>query len=271
MVQAVADPPAEVVADPPAEAVAAETPSAVAAVLVESPSEPAEAVSPEGSDGDGDIPPEPAAEGESEATTSNEASTQEDSPVIVETGTETLPAEPPAASSPPPAPRAAKSEHRLSKKELKKKKAEEQLHKAFSDYFDYSEEIKKIPPHRVLAINRGERGKVLRVRLEYSLEAMHRVIDEICIPSDHPHIEFLRGCARDALARLILPSLEREVRRELTERAEAHAIDVFARNLRNLLLQPPIHTAASWQSIPATRAAANWPHWTNSATCWRTK
>ena len=60
------------------------------------------------------------------------------------------------------------------------------------------------------------------------------------MPADHPHAEFLRGCARDALTRLILPSLEREVRRELTERAETHAVAVFARNLRNLLLQPPV-------------------------------
>ena len=65
--------------------------------------------------------------------------------------------------------------------------------------------------------------------------------DELLVPPDHPHADFLRGCARDALARLILPSLEREVRRELTDRAEAHAVSVFAKNLRNLLLQPPVH------------------------------
>ncbi len=126
------------------------------------------------------------------------------------------------------------------RKEMKKKKAEERLRKAFSDYFSYSEEIRKIPPHRVLAINRGERAKVLRVRIEADLEAMYRVLDEVCVPPEHPHAEFLRGCARDALTRLILPSLEREARRELTEKAELHAVQVFARNLRNLLLQPPV-------------------------------
>ncbi len=129
---------------------------------------------------------------------------------------------------------------RLSKKELRKKKAEEQKIKAFSDYFEFSEDIKKIPPHRVLAINRGERAKVLRVKLESDLEAMHRTLDELLVPPEHPHAEYLRGCARDSLSRLILPSLEREIRRELTDRAEAHAVEVFARNLRNLLLQPPI-------------------------------
>ena len=129
---------------------------------------------------------------------------------------------------------------RLSKKELRKKKAEEQKIKAFSDYFEFSEDVKKIPPHRVLAINRGERAKVLRVKIESDLEAMHRTLDELLVPPEHPHAEYLGGCARDSLSRLILPSLEREIRRELTDRAEAHAVEVFARNLRNLLLQPPI-------------------------------
>ena len=112
--------------------------------------------------------------------------------------------------------------------------------KAFRDFFDYSEALAKIPPHRVLAINRGERAKILRIKVEADLEAMHRAVDETIVRADHPHAEFLRGCARDALARLILPSLEREVRRELTDRAEAHAVGVFARNLRKLLLQPPV-------------------------------
>jgi len=149
-------------------------------------------------------------------------------------------AQQPAVQKPQRPEKRTKAERRRSKKEQRKQKAEQKKQKAFSDYFDYSEEIKKVPPHRVLAINRGERAKVLRVKLEYDTEAMHRVVDELCVPSEHPHGDFLRGCARDALARLILPSLEREMRRELTERAEAHAVGVFARNLRNLLLQPPV-------------------------------
>ena len=112
--------------------------------------------------------------------------------------------------------------------------------KAFRDFFDYAEALSKIPPHRVLAINRGERAKILRIKIEADIEAMYRVIDELFVGTEHPHADFLRGCGRDALHRLILPSLEREVRRELTDRAEAHAVDVFARNLRKLLLQPPI-------------------------------
>jgi uncharacterized protein len=140
----------------------------------------------------------------------------------------------------PSLPKRAKAERRLNKKEQKKKKAEEKRQKAFRDYFSYSEELKRIPPHRVLALNRGERAKVLRIKIECDLEAMYQVLDEICVPAEQPHADFLRGCARDALTRLILPALEREVRRELTERAENHAVEVFARNLRNLLLQPPV-------------------------------
>ncbi len=110
----------------------------------------------------------------------------------------------------------------------------------FQDYFNYSEPLARIPNHRVLAINRGERAKALRVHVEVDEEAMVRVMDEMLVPPGHPHTDFLQGCARDSLQRLIFPSLEREARRELTEAAEAHAVHVFARNLRNLLLQPPI-------------------------------
>lgn len=111
----------------------------------------------------------------------------------------------------------------------------------FQDYFDYREAISKVPPHRVLAINRGERAKVLRVRLEGDGEQMFGVAAKTLVSATHPHAKFLRDCVRDATTRLIIPSLERELRRELTEKAEQHAIDVFARNLRQLLLQPPIH------------------------------
>ena len=133
------------------------------------------------------------------------------------------------------------AERKAERKRQKKQKAEERKQKAFSDYFDYSEDLRKIPPHRVLAINRGERGKVLRVRIDSDQDAMVKVAEELSVPEDHPHAGFLKGCARDALTRLVLPSLERETRRELTDRAEGHAVGVFARNLRNLLLQPPVH------------------------------
>jgi len=111
--------------------------------------------------------------------------------------------------------------------------------KHFRDYFEYGERLERVPAHRLLAINRGERARLLKVRIEGPAEELQGVAEELLVPAEHPHGEFLRGCARDALARLVLPSLEREIRREMTEACEAHAVEVFARNLRNLLLQPP--------------------------------
>ena len=112
--------------------------------------------------------------------------------------------------------------------------------KHYRDYFDYGERIDRVPPHRLLAINRGERAKLLKVRIEGPPEELQAAAEEMLVPAGHPHADFLRGCARDALTRLVLPSLEREIRREMTDFCESHAVEVFARNLRNLLLQPPI-------------------------------
>jgi uncharacterized protein len=111
----------------------------------------------------------------------------------------------------------------------------------FHDYLDFKESLHRVPPHRVLAINRGERAKILRVRIDADSEAIEKLGVELLVPETHAHKEFLIGCVRDALVRLLLPSLEREARRELSEDAETHAVEVFARNLKNLLLQPPLH------------------------------
>lgn len=112
--------------------------------------------------------------------------------------------------------------------------------KHYRDYFDFSEHIQRVPPHRLLAINRGERARLLKVRVEGPAEELQAVAEEMLVPAGHPHADFLRACARDALARLILPGLEREIRREMTDVCESHAVQVFARNLRNLLLQSPV-------------------------------
>lgn len=112
--------------------------------------------------------------------------------------------------------------------------------KEFLDYFEFQEQLGKIPPHRILAINRGEKAKVLRVRIDADADEMGRIAEEMFVPPEHPHADFLKGCVRDALSRLVVPSLEREIRREMTEVAETHAVEVFAKNLRNLLLQPPV-------------------------------
>lgn len=110
----------------------------------------------------------------------------------------------------------------------------------YRDYFDHEEPVTKIPPHRVLAINRGESGKALRVKFLWETDRAQGNLEKFYRLHEHRHGEFLKSCLADALARLILPSLEREIRKELTEKAETHAIAVFAENLKNLLLQPPL-------------------------------
>ena len=110
----------------------------------------------------------------------------------------------------------------------------------YRDYFDYSEPVANIPPHRVLAINRGDKEGPLKVKLEVSRPEIEAATFAQLPLDGHPQADFFRKSALDALDRLLLPSMEREVRRDLTEMAERHAVDVFARNLRSLLLQPPI-------------------------------
>ena len=180
----------------------------------------------------------------------------------------------------------------------------------YRDYFEFTEAVAKIPPHRVLALNRGEKSGALRVKFDWDDAAVQAACDEhyrwdtnpkrerggalqptakadnlarsgapaladasgyietggvsrpvpnagdgesTGAPNEqaapniqaapngpHPHREFLKACLTDALQRMIQPSLEREVRRELSDKAEQQAIDVFARNLRSLLLQPPM-------------------------------
>jgi len=110
----------------------------------------------------------------------------------------------------------------------------------YRDYFAYSEPIANIPPHRVLAINRGDKEGPLKVKMEVNRQDLEGATFAQLPLDGHPQADFFRRSALDSIDRLLLPSMEREVRRDLTEMAERHAVDVFARNLRSLLLQPPI-------------------------------
>ncbi|WP_430202129.1 Tex family protein [Paenibacillus illinoisensis] len=111
----------------------------------------------------------------------------------------------------------------------------------YENYYDYRELAKKMPPHRILAINRGERENILKVGLEVPPEPAHRHMEGQVIKGASAVQDVLRAVIEDAYKRLIAPSIEREVRAELTEKGESQAISVFSANLRNLLLQPPIH------------------------------
>lgn len=110
----------------------------------------------------------------------------------------------------------------------------------YRDYFAYSEPIQNIPPHRILAFNRGEKENVLKIKLEVNQNEFEKAVLDNLPLDGHPQGSIFCEAALDALERLLRPSLEREVRRDLSETAEKHAVEVFARNLRSLLLQSPI-------------------------------
>ncbi|MBX3400297.1 MAG: RNA-binding transcriptional accessory protein [Gemmataceae bacterium] len=116
----------------------------------------------------------------------------------------------------------------------------EEKGKEFREYFSFKEPVRMIPPHRVLAVNRGEKEGILRLKFELDADRAKGIASELLPIADHPHKDILLAAVADAVDRLVLPSLEREIRRDLTERAQDHAVDVFARNLRGLLLQPPL-------------------------------
>ena len=108
-------------------------------------------------------------------------------------------------------------------------------------YYDYKEAVRKIVPHRILAINRGETEGFLRVKIDVERESVIRQISQHVISNPKSiFIEHLKVAIEDSYDRLLAPSIERQVRSNITEKAEKHAIDIFARNLRNLLLQPPV-------------------------------
>ena len=131
-------------------------------------------------------------------------------------------------------------QRREMRREARRRKRQK-LEQSFKDYFDFKESIQKLPHYRTLALNRGERSKVLRVRVEFKSDQLKGEADSKLINESHPHCDLLRQCMGDALTRLVIPSIDREIRRDLTEKAESHAVMVFARNLRQLLLQAPLH------------------------------
>lgn len=122
-------------------------------------------------------------------------------------------------------------------------------------YYAYQEPVRKLPPHRVLAINRGEREEVLRVALDVPVDRVHDWLNRNVIRKyTAPQIQtVLASVIEDSYKRLIAPSIEREVRGEMTEKAEEHAISIFSVNLRNLLLSPPVHGQVVLGVDPAYR------------------
>ena len=110
----------------------------------------------------------------------------------------------------------------------------------FAMYEAYSEPVHRLPSHRILAINRGEKKGALKVKLTSDADADIQLICRQVIKNDSISREFIENAAADAYKRLIFPALEREIRNQLTETAELQAIKVFGSNLKQLLLQPPL-------------------------------
>ena len=118
---------------------------------------------------------------------------------------------------------------------------DEKEESVYEMYYNYTEPVKRCVGHRVLALNRGEKEKVLTVKIEAPEETILRYLEKQMILRDNPYTTpILKEAAADSYSRLIAPAIEREVRNELTEKAEAGAIKVFGKNLEQLLMQPPI-------------------------------
>ena len=135
----------------------------------------------------------------------------------------------------------------------KVKKNNPDTNKVYEMYYDFSEAVKYIKPHRVLAINRGENEKVLTVNIDINIDVIESYLESKIIKKESPVKEYVVDAIKDAYKRLIGPSIEREVRSELTEKSEDQSIEVFKENLENLLLVAPMKDKTVLGFDPAFR------------------
>lgn len=125
--------------------------------------------------------------------------------------------------------------------QVEKNKGADDSRKVYQDYYEGNFRLNRLRPHQILAINRGENEKVLRVNIEIAESDWHNAINAYFRPDHRSSLAAqLELASEDAASRLLLPAIERDLRRILTEQAETHAIQIFAENLRNLLNQPPL-------------------------------
>ena len=123
----------------------------------------------------------------------------------------------------------------------------------YSMYYEYSEGVKNIASHRILALDRGESDEVLKVKIEADTATCMNIICNAVVIMGSPCTKAVIAAAQDGLDRLIFPSLERELRNDLTEKAQTSAIKVFGINLRNLLMQAPVKNRVTLGLDPAYR------------------
>ena len=123
---------------------------------------------------------------------------------------------------------------------LTSKAADENVDSVYYQYYDYSEPVSKIASHRILAIDRGEKEEFLKISIDFDTNKALDIIYSTVLKSDSPCTNTVKLAAEDAYDRLIFPSIEREIRNELTQKAQEQAMKVFSINLRHLLMQPPV-------------------------------
>ncbi|MBN6187696.1 RNA-binding transcriptional accessory protein [Aneurinibacillus sp. BA2021] len=154
-----------------------------------------------------------------------------------------------------PAVRSWIREHTLKRGILSTVKKEEEPSdkKVYEMYYEYSEPVGRMAPHRVLAVNRAEREGILRVKIELDPTAILQYVERKWIRKGSIAVDFLKATLEDSYKRLIAPAVEREVRNLLTEKAEEQAIHIFSENLRQLLLQAPLRHRVVLALDPAYR------------------
>lgn len=138
--------------------------------------------------------------------------------------------------------------------ETKKKKKAEDENSVYEMYYAYSEAVKYMKPHRIMAINRAEKEGIISVSIDYNVEEIKTYLEKKLIKNDKSFIvDIVVSSIKDALKRLILPSVEREIRSELKEKAEEVSIDNFSNNVEHLLLTPPMKEKVVLGYDPAFR------------------
>ncbi|MCL2355255.1 MAG: RNA-binding transcriptional accessory protein, partial [Oscillospiraceae bacterium] len=144
--------------------------------------------------------------------------------------------------------------YRTAKVVSKLKKGAEDANKVYEMYYDYSEDVRSMKPHRYLALTRGEKEKVLAVKLDLDKSKILEYLEEKCVKNENSFVyTYVKSAIEDSYKRLIEPSIEREIRSELFAISEDGAIDVFSKNLENLLLAPPMKEKVVLGFDPAYR------------------
>lgn len=123
---------------------------------------------------------------------------------------------------------------------LTSKAVDEEKDSVYKQYYDFKEPVAKVASHRILAIDRGEKENFLKVAVDFDLNRALNIVYSTVVKAGSPCSQTVQAAAEDAYNRLIFPSIEREIRNELTQRAQEQAMKVFSLNLRHLLMQPPV-------------------------------